>query len=78
MSSEFFQRHKAGIFLLLYLTLSIVFLANRVDPYVKGIKSVLFFLVSPEVVYSGKFFNKLDSLKGRVFKLTKAEAEIFC
>lgn len=75
MSLEFVRRNKAATLLFFYLLFSVICLTIRVDPYVNGLKSVIWFLISPDVVYSGRFFNKLDSLKGRVFSLVSAEAE---
>jgi len=75
MTSEFFHRYKAGLLLIIYSVLTIVCLANRVDPYVIGFRSVAWFLISPQIVYSGQFFNKLDSLQGRLFQLAMAEGE---
>ena len=75
MTNELFHRNKAGITLLVFVLFSLICLTNRVDPYIVGFKSVIWYFVSPEVVYSGQFFNKLDSLRGRFFKLARAEGE---
>ncbi|OVE77573.1 rod shape-determining protein MreC [bacterium F11] len=75
MPTEFFHRNKAGLLLLGLLLFSFICLANRIDSYVIGLKSVVWYLISPEVVYSGTYFNKLDSLKGRFFQLARAEGE---
>lgn len=75
MTSEFFQRHKAGILLMAMALLSLFFLTNRVDPTVRGVKTAVYFLVNPTIVYSGEFFNKVDSLSGRLFRLVRAEGE---
>lgn len=75
MTPEFFQRHKTGLLLSAYLVFSSIFLTNRVDPYIQGIKSSIWFLVSPQVVYTGQFFNRLDALKGRIFGLVRTEGE---
>ena len=50
-------------------------MALRVTPYVAGLKAVVWFLSSPSVVYSGQFFNKVDSVGGRLFRLVLVEGE---
>jgi rod shape-determining protein MreC len=75
VTTDFLQRHKAGVLLLSFLTFSTLCLTVRFDQYVAGIKSVMWFLVSPEVTLSGKFFDKLDTLNGTLFQLSRAEGE---
>lgn len=75
MFFEFLQRHRAGTLLIALSSVSLVFMALRVGPYVTGIKTAVWFLFSPEIVYSGEFFNKLDSLRGRIFRLVRVEGE---
>jgi rod shape-determining protein MreC len=75
MMVEFFQRRRAGVALLSLLSVSLLCMALRIGPYVAGVKAMLWFFISPEVVYSGEFFNKLDFLSGRLFQLVKVEGE---
>lgn len=75
MFFEFLQRHRAGVLVLSLAGLSLVLMALRIGPYVTGIKAAAWFFISPEVVYSGQFFNKLDSLQGRFFRLVRVEGE---
>lgn len=75
MIGEFLHRNKALAVLLGFVLISLLCLTMRVDPYVTGIKTSLWFLLSPEVVHSGEFFNRLDALKGRVFRLIYVEGE---
>lgn len=75
MMIEFFQRRRAGVTLVSLLTASLLCMALRIGPYVEGLKAALWFLISPEVVYSGEFFNKLDFLSGSLFQLVKVEGE---
>jgi len=75
MTVEFLQRNRAGVFLILFSALAFFFLTLRLEPYVEGIKSAVWFLISPKVVYSGEFFNKFDSLRGRLFRLVAVEGE---
>jgi len=75
LPSEFLRRHKAGLLLFGCLLFSLICLTNQVDPTVNGFKSLVWYLISPEVVYSAKFFNKLDALRGRLFQLARAEGE---
>lgn len=73
--TEFIQRNKAGVLLVAYLAFAVSCLTLKVGPYVGGTKTILWYLLSPEVVYSGEFFNKLDSLRGRIFQLFRVEGE---
>jgi rod shape-determining protein MreC len=75
MLNDFLQRHKAGFLLLCFTGFSLLCMSLQVTPYVTGIKTTVWFLFSPEIVYSGRFFNKLDSLKGRLFHLIRVEGE---
>lgn len=75
MLTEFLQRHRAGFLMLLITGFAFFCMTLRLSFYVEGFKSTVWFLISPDVVYSGQFFNRLDSLAGRVFRLAKAEAE---
>ncbi len=75
MMGEMFHRHRAGLFLVIFSGLSLLCLTLRIEPYIVGLKTALWFLVSPEMVYSGEFFNKLDSLSGRLFHLVHVEGE---
>lgn len=75
MTTEFLHRHRAGCFLVIFLSISTLFMALRLEPAIQGIKSALWFLVSPNVVYSGEFLNRFDGLRGRFFHLVVAEAE---
>ncbi len=75
MMVEFFQRRRAGVTLVSLLGGSLLCMALRIGPYVSGVKAALWFFVSPEIVYSGEFFNKLDFLSGRLFQLVKVEGE---
>jgi rod shape-determining protein MreC len=49
----------------------------RIEPYVVGVKTSIWYMFSPSVVYSGQFFNKLDSLKGGAFRLFRVDGENF-
>lgn len=75
MLTEFLHRHRAGVLLIFLSFFSLLFMALQLTPYVIGIKSSLWFLVSPQIVYSGQFFNKIDSLRGRFFHLIRVEGE---
>lgn len=75
MTSDFLHRHKAGLLLFFYALFSLICVTNRIDPYVQGIKASVWYLIKPEVVYTGTFFNKLDFLRGRLFHLFKVEGE---
>lgn len=75
MTADFFQRNKAGVLLTVFLSFSIFFLTLRVDPYVLAIKKVFLFFLYPEVTWSGEFFNRVDSVRGRIFELGRAEGE---
>lgn len=75
MLAEFLHRHRAGVLLVLLSMFSLLLMALQVTPYVEGLKSSLWFLISPEVVHSGHFFNKVDSLRGRFFHLIRVEGE---
>ncbi len=75
MMVEFLQRRRAIALLAAFSTFSLLCMALRVGPYVMGLKSALWFMLSPEVVYSGDFFNKVDSLSGRLFELVRVEGE---
>jgi rod shape-determining protein MreC len=77
MNIEFLHRNRAGALLTLYVGFSLFCLASGVDAFVTGLKTSLWFLFSPEVVYSGGFFNKVDSVGGRFFRLIRAEGENF-
>jgi rod shape-determining protein MreC len=72
---EFLSRHRAGTLMLSCCAFSFLCLSLRLSPYVVGLKTSVWFLFSPEIVYSGEFFNKLDSLRGRIFQLVHAEGE---
>lgn len=72
---EFFQKRRAGALLLTFCTISLLCMSLRVGPYVTGIKSAIWFMLSPQIVYSGEFFNKIDSLSGRLFGLVRVEGE---
>lgn len=72
---EFIQRNKATFLLFVYSFLSLVFLSLQLQPYVAGLKSVTWFLLSPQVVHTSRFFSRLDSLSGRMFQLARAEGE---
>ncbi len=75
MMIEFLQRRRAGALLVSFSALSLLCMALRVGPYVMGLKASLWFMLSPEIVYSGQFFNKVDSLSGRLFELVRVEGE---
>jgi len=75
MLSDFLERYRAGVFMVCFSVISLLFMALQVTPYVIGIKTSLWFLISPEVVYAGSFFNKIDSLQGRFFHLIRVEGE---
>lgn len=75
MMVEFIQRRRAGVLLVSLMAFSLLCMALRVGPYVSGVKTAMWFMISPEIVYSGQFFNKLDFLSGRLFHLVKVEGE---
>lgn len=75
MTTDFLHRHRTGVLLVFYLSLSLLCMTLRIEPYVVGIKTAAWYLVSPQIVYSGAFFSKLDSLKGRLFRLVRVEGE---
>lgn len=75
MLTEILHRHRAGVLLIVFSFFSLLFMALQLTPYVVGIKSSLWFLISPQIVYSGQFFNKIDSLRGRFFHLIRVEGE---
>lgn len=75
MMVEFLQRRRAGALLLAFSAFSLLCMALRIGPYVMGLKSAMWFMLSPEIVYSGEFFNKVDSLSGRLFELVRVEGE---
>ena len=75
MMIEILQRRRAGALLVLFSGISLLCMALRIGPYVMGVKTAVWFLFSPEIVYSGEFFNKIDSLSGRVFDLVRVEGE---
>ncbi len=77
MTTEFLQRHRAGVLMLVFLAVSSLLLVLRIEPYIVGIKTALWFMVSPEVVYTGQFFNKFDTLRGRLFHMVQSEGENF-
>ncbi len=73
--TDFLTRNRAGVLMVFLSFFSILCLTFRAGPYVQGMKTSLWFLVSPEVVYSGDFFNRIDGLSGRFFQLVHAEGE---
>ncbi|MCG3204231.1 MAG: hypothetical protein KCHDKBKB_00941 [Elusimicrobia bacterium] len=75
MFLDFFQRHRAGILLVFFASLSFLSMALRLSGPINAFKSSLWFLVSPGIVRSGQFFNTLDLSTGRFFNLVRAEAE---
>lgn len=75
MLTEFLHRHRAGVLMVCLSLFSLLCMTLQIGPYVTGVKTSLWFLVSPEIVYSGQFFNKLDSLRGRLFGLIRVEGE---
>src|SRR5690606_2889305 len=75
MMVEFLQRRRAGSLLVIFSTISLLCMALGVGPYVMGLKTAVWFLLSPQVVYSGEFFNRIDSLSGRIFQLVRVEGE---
>ncbi len=77
MTSEFLQRHRAGVLMLVFVSISSLLLVLRIEPYIVGLKTALWFMVSPEVVYTGQFFNKFDALRGRFFHMAQSEGENF-
>ncbi len=77
ISLEFIVRRRAGLLLLLFTILSFTAMSSRVDPYILGMKTIGWYIVSPEIVYTGQFFNQLDSLKGQVFRLFRVDGENF-
>lgn len=72
---EFFQRHRAGVLMVFLSTLSFLCMALPVGTFVKGMETSAWFLVAPEAVYTGSFFNRLDSMTGRFFGLIRTEGE---
>jgi len=52
-------------------------MSSKVDSYILGIKAISWYVISPEVVYSGRFFNHLESLKGQIFRLFSVDGENF-
>ncbi len=77
MTMDFIHRNRAGFTLFVFSVLSILFMTLRIEPYVVGIKTSIWYIFSPSVVYSGQFFNKLDSLKGSLFRLVRVDGENF-
>lgn len=77
MTMDFIHRNRAGFTLFVFSVLSVLFMTLRIEPYVVGIKTSIWYIFSPSVVYSGQFFNKLDSLKGGLFRLVRVDGENF-
>jgi rod shape-determining protein MreC len=75
MFADFISRHRAGVLLLVFATFSLLCMTLRIDAYVMGAKTATWYLFSPGAVYSGQFFNKLDSLKGGLFRLVRVDGE---
>ncbi len=75
MTVDFVHRHRSGCLLLLFSTISLLFMTLRIEPYIDGIKTSVWYMFSPSVVYSGQFFNKMDSLKGGIFRLLRVDGE---
>lgn len=75
MIPDFLQRHRAGVTMVFLVSVALLCLTLRLTPLVNGTKSAVWFLISPDVVYSGQFFNKLDSLRGRLFELMRVQGE---
>lgn len=75
MIFEFLQRHRAGFLMICFAAFSFLCLALRVEPYIAGFKTAVWFLASPSIVYSGHFFNRLDSVRGRLFGLIRVQGE---
>ncbi|MFN0116716.1 MAG: hypothetical protein ACKVQC_00295, partial [Elusimicrobiota bacterium] len=73
MMSDFTQRHRSSILLIVFLSISLLFLGLRLTPFIQGIKYSIWYFLSPKIVYSGRFFNKLDDLSGRFFRLVRVE-----
>jgi len=74
---EFVHHRRAGILLLLFSVLAFTSMSSKVDPYVLGLKTIGWYIISPEIVYTGRFFNQLDSLKGQIFRLFRVDGENF-
>lgn len=72
---EFIHRHRAGVLMFILSVFSLLCLSLRLSAAVTGVKTAVWFLISPQVVYSGEFFNRLDSASGSFFRLAHAEAE---
>lgn len=75
MTVDFIHRNRAGFFLFLFSVFSLLLMTLRMEPYVAGVKTCIWYMFSPSVVYSGQFFNKLDSLKGGLFRLIRVDGE---
>ncbi len=72
---EFFHRHRPTVLLAIFTTVSFFLMALRVGPVVSACKISVGFLVSPSIISSGDFFNRLDASTGRFFALIRTEAE---
>jgi len=72
---EFFHRHRPTVLLVIFTTIAFFLMALRVGPLVSAFKVSVGFLVSPSIVKSGNFFNRIDSSTGRFFALIRSEAE---
>lgn len=75
MTVDFIHRHRAGVLLITYVVIALLLMTLRLEPYVVGIKTAVWYIFSPSAVYSGHFFNKLDSLKGGLFRLVRVDGE---
>lgn len=72
---DFFHRHRPAVLLAIFTTISFFLMALRVGPIVNACKISVEFLISPAIIQSGDFFNRLDASTGRFFRLIRTEAE---
>lgn len=72
---EFLNRHRPTVLLAVFTTISFFLMALRVCVTVSALKASVWFLVSPSIVTTGDFFNRLDASSGRFFSLIRTEAE---
>jgi rod shape-determining protein MreC len=72
---DFFYRHKPTVLLAIFTAASFFLMALRVGPIVNACKISIGFLISPSIVSTGDFFNRLDASTGRFFDLIRTEAE---
>ena len=75
MLGDLLHRYRSTVLMTVYAFVALLLMVLHVSPYVTGFKTAVWFLISPEVVTSGQFFNKIDALTARVFRLIRVEGE---